>query len=133
MGVTEGGASPRPLDRREREILDFLLTVDTPGISELRQQTDHVLAVPWKCGCASIDLIVDRGAAPASAVTVRPTVETTTNERNDPDRIFDLLLWVDDGYLSGVEIVDYTETHGEASGVFPPVSDFATPQVRQRT
>ena len=132
MAVTEEGASPRPLDRREREILDFLLTVDTPGISELRQQAEHVLAVPWKCGCASIELIVDREAAPASAAKVRPAVETTTKERDDPDRIFDLLLWVDDGYLSGVEIVDYTENHGEASGVFPPVSDFEPPQVRQR-
>src|SRR4051812_4259662 len=123
MGVTGGGkgASARPLDRREREILDFLLTVETPGIDELRQQAKHARAVPWTCGCASIDLVVDREAAPASRVTVRPAVEAATKERNDPDRAFDLLLWVDDGYLSGVEIVDYTETHGEASGVFPPV------------
>jgi Cysteine-rich CPCC len=123
----------RPLSPREREILEFLLSVEVPGITELRQQVDHALAVPWKCGCASIDLIVDRETAPASSIAANPAIETTTTEKDDPERYFDLLVWVEAGFLSGLEIVDYGESHGAASAVFPPPADFDPPRARSRS
>ena len=51
---------------------------------------------------------------------VRPSplvllVEAITRERNDVNGTFDLLLWVDDGWLDGVEIVDYVDRHGDES------------------
>jgi len=133
METKENGANEpaRPLTAREREILDFLLSVETAGIEELRQQADHARVVPWSCGCASIDISVDQGAAPTpSAIAISPAIESQTKQKDDLELFFELLLWVDNGFLSGVEIVDYSETHGGASRVFPPASDFDPPRVR---
>lgn len=105
--------TPRPLSQREREVLDHLLSVETPGVEELRQQAATALAVPWDCGCASIDLIVDRSATLKSTIRARPAIESYSRERHDEHGILDLLVWVDDdGWLSAVEIVDYGEKHG---------------------
>jgi hypothetical protein len=41
-------------------------------------------------------------------------------------RVFDLLLWVDDGWLSAIELVEYSGRHEEAN-VFPPPADFGPP------
>jgi hypothetical protein len=119
----------RPLSAREREILAFLLSVDVEGMDELRKQADVVVARPWTCGCASVDLVVE-GAAPRSSISTRPAVESATVEREDPEQTFDLLLWVEDGLLSGMEIVDYGDKHGEHSQVFPPPDAFEPPRPR---
>jgi hypothetical protein len=118
----------RALKAREREILEFLLTVEIPGVEQLRLQVDHARAVPWDCGCASIDLVVDRNAAPASALDT--VIETRTEKKDDPKRLLDLILWIDDGFLSSVEIADHVEPHGKVSKVFPPPSSFDPPRVR---
>ena len=91
-------AATRALDAREREILAFLLTVEVDGVKELRVQADHVVARPWTCGCASIDLIVDHKEAPRSSISARPAIKAATIEHEDPETMFALLLWVDDGY-----------------------------------
>lgn len=54
----------RPLSDREREILELLLSVELPGIEELREQVAFARAARWDCGCASFDVIVDRERAP---------------------------------------------------------------------
>ena len=118
----------RPLTAREREILAFLLSVDTAGIQELRQQVDRALAVPWDCGCASIDLVVDRDTAPPSAFN--GVIESHTVQKHDPKRRLDLIVWIGDGFLTGVEIADHVEPHGKFSKVFPPASGFDPPHVR---
>jgi hypothetical protein len=128
--VVESAASPRPLTAREREILDFLLSAEVPGVRELREQAATALAVPWDCGCASIDLTVDRTGTRASRVAGRPAIEAASKERGVPEQTFDLLLWVDDGWLSGVEIVDYGESHGAHSATFPPPEHFGSPEAR---
>jgi hypothetical protein len=120
----------RPLTPREREILDYLLSVETPGVSELRQQAEVVLARPWTCGCASIDLAVDRTGARSSPITGRPAIEAQSKEREDPKGILDLLLWVEDGWLSGIELVAYGFERHEDANVFPPPADFGPPGIR---
>jgi hypothetical protein len=47
--------------------------------------------------------------------------------------VFDLLLWVDDGWLAGVEIVDYLDRHGEESldGILSPDA-WSEPKARVR-
>jgi hypothetical protein len=105
----------RPLTKREREILQLLLSVETDGIEELREQIPHVLGARWACGCASFNLVADKAKAPPSAITKSPLSEAASRERDDPDRYYELLLWVNEGWLSGVEIVDYVERHGEQS------------------
>lgn len=121
----------RPPTGREREILDLLLSVDVPGIAELRSQALYVSAARWDCGCASFDVQVDRERAPRSSVTSSPAIEATTVEREDYRRTFDLLLWVNDGWLSGVEIVDYVDQHGEESAEeIPPPEAWNEPHSR---
>jgi hypothetical protein len=63
----------RPLTKREREILELLLTVDVEGIEELRDQVSHVRGARWNCGCASFNLIVDKSKAPLSTITKSPS------------------------------------------------------------
>jgi hypothetical protein len=109
---------------RERAILEMLLSVDMPGVEELRAQVPHVRVARWDCGCASFDIQVDRALAPKSRVTKRPAAEAS----HVPERAFDLLLWVHDGWLSGVEIVDYVTGHGDDSPEeLPPPEEWADP------
>ena len=120
----------RPLTERERKILELLLSVDTEGIDQLRQQVPHVLAARWNCGCASFNLVVDKARAPHSAITKSPLSETESKDEAHLDRHFQLLLWVQEGWLSAVEIVDFVERHGEESPqVIPPLEDWAVPRL----
>jgi hypothetical protein len=120
----------RPLTKREREILELLLTVDVEGIEELRDQVSHVRGARWNCGCASFNLIVDKSKAPPSTITKSPLSEASSREPDDPDRYYELLLWVTEGWLSGVEIVDYVERHGEQSPQeIPPPDYWDTPRL----
>jgi hypothetical protein len=120
-----------PLSERQREVLDFLLSVDHPGVTELRRQTEFALAKPWDCGCASIDLTVDQTRAPQASITASPAVEAESKERDDPLRVFDLLLWVKDGWLAGIELVEYGyDRHEDAPKAFRPPMDFNDPHTR---
>jgi hypothetical protein len=120
----------RALTDRERETLDHLLSVEMPGVDELRAQAKWALAVPWDCGCASIDLMVDRRVLPQSSIRTRPAIEADSREKLDPTRTFTLLLWVDDGWLSGIEVVDYLERHEDSPAEIPPPSEFDAPRPR---
>lgn len=121
----------RPLTEREREILNLLLSIDVAGIAELRSQALHASAARWDCGCASFDLQVDRQRALRSSIATSPAIEATTVEREDYRTTFDLLLWVDDGWLSGVEIVDYVDRHGDESpDEIPPPEAWNEPHAR---
>jgi hypothetical protein len=41
------------------------------------------------------------------------------------------MLWVEDGWLSGMELVEYGfERHEDAPDVFPPAGDFEPPSAR---
>jgi hypothetical protein len=72
---------------------------------------------------------LNRERAPRSSVTARPAVEAITRERGDVNSAFDLLLWVEDGWLAGVEIVDYVSRHGEESPeVIPAPTAWEQPQ-----
>jgi hypothetical protein len=122
----------RPPTAREREILDFLLSVEAVGIVELREQAALARVARWSCGCASFNVVVDRDKAPRSVITTSPAVEAFSTERDDSDKAFDLLLWVQDGWLAGVEIVDYLSRHGEDSPKeIPPRENWGGPQTRQ--
>jgi hypothetical protein len=114
---------------REREILEMLLSVELPGIDELRAQVPSARVARWDCGCSSFNIDVDRSVAPVSSVTRSPAVEAVSKPPGDP---LDLLLWVEDGWLSGVEIVDYVERHGDESpDEIPPPGDWEPPQARE--
>ena len=121
----------RPLTKREREILEMLVAVDTPGIDELRAQVPYVQAARWGCGCASFALWVDEERAPRSSISASPAIGASTRERDDVNGTFDLLLWVKDGWLSSVEIVDYVDRHGDESpDEIPPPGAWNEPKAR---
>lgn len=94
-------------------------------MAELRQQAAAALATPWDCcGCASIELTVDRDAAPQSAIRrMGPVVEAKANER--AERFAELLLWVDDGWLAALEVVNYEDD--PPLGELPPPTHFDAP------
>lgn len=112
-----------PLTDRQRQILDLLLTVEIAGVAELRQQARLASARPWDCGCASVDLWVDRDHAPGSSV---PTglVTQADSKRPDDSVLLGLMLWVTDGWLSGIEMVEVFDNHDDAPRVFPPPDSF---------
>ena len=56
---------PRRLTSREREVLDFLISVDDPAAEALRIQAATArVTEECECGCGGIGLVVDREGAP---------------------------------------------------------------------
>lgn len=93
---------PRPLTDREREILDLLLSVDFPGVVELRDQAKSVSA---EREGMIIDLLVRAESPRATVVNRTPVQAVVDGDGNDGG----LLLFVDDGRLSALEYWWVTE------------------------
>jgi hypothetical protein len=56
-------------------------------------------------------------------------VSAGPKEFDEVVRVIELLLWVDDGWLSGVEIVDVVDRHGDESpDEIPPPESWDEPQ-----
>jgi hypothetical protein len=49
-GAGDAEKNYQPLTARQCETLDFLLSIETRGVEELRRQADAVLAKRWDCG-----------------------------------------------------------------------------------
>jgi hypothetical protein len=117
---------PRTLTAREREILDFLLTVDMPGMEELREQAKTALAERVGARDPGFALYVDKETTSPSPLRARPLIQAFTM-RKDVDSLYELLLWLDDeGWLSYVEFTVF----GDAEWLeeLLPASDFDPPQ-----
>ena len=111
----------RPLTEAEAAALSFMLTPDFPGFEQLRAQAKSARVVGrCSCGCASIDIAVDRANTPPALVGPQRVAATATSR--DP-RVTHLMLWVEGGYLSGLELawLDMTEE-------FPPPEMFDPPE-----
>jgi len=105
----------------ERGALNYVLCTERAGAEELRQQARHaVVTGRCGCGCPSIDLLADRNISPRSPlVGVRPAIDVRC--RAPSGELFDLLLWADDGWLEGLELVWYGMV---SPPVFPAVGPF---------
>jgi hypothetical protein len=80
-----------------------------------------------------LNLRVDRDRARRSSLTASLAVEAMRRERDDVNGAFDLLLWSISGWLSGVEIVDLVDRHGEDSPAeIPPPGLWDAPHARVR-
>lgn len=121
------GVPGRDLTEREREVLDFLLAADFQGAPALRVQarSARVTGV-CGCGCATIDLEVDRETSPRAELAKRVPVEAFGKSQS-PDAAGGLLLFADDGWLSGLEI---WFTSDEPPREFPPSEMFELPRNR---
>jgi hypothetical protein len=112
---------PRLLTDAEAAVLRFMLASDFPGFEQLRAQAATARVVGrCGCGCASIDIAVDRANTPPALDA--PTGVAATAASRDP-RVTHLMLWVDGAYLSGLELswLDMTEE-------FPPPEMFDPPE-----
>ncbi|MFD3514127.1 hypothetical protein [Streptomyces sp. NPDC058657] len=83
-------------------VLDALL--DGPGavLAALREQVPHVRVAGWcGCGCATVDLAVDRSVVAAAPPHDSPVVEGFYGESAHGAGV---MLFTSEGYLSGMEI-----------------------------
>lgn len=93
-------AQPRQLAPKERELLDFLLSGEFPGNGTLREQAKVVEAIgECDCGCGTLHLIVPQTMARAA---IRRHIPVEAHGKG-----LEVLLFVRDGLLSSLEIVDY--------------------------
>ena len=96
---------------------------DIPEAEAYRAQLDHAVAVaPCSCPCASIDIEVDVSAvppAPGRGGGPLPGNWTHLVPGDPGQETYFLLVWQNDGYLSGLEIAWLNE---------PPV-ELPPPQV----
>jgi hypothetical protein len=107
----------RPLTARERDILDLLLSIEFPGVRELRQQA---MSVSAEREGMFIDLVVNAGLPPASVVSRTPVQAAVDGGGYDGG----VLLFVDGGRLSALEYWWVTEQKPDA---LPPRSAIGQP------
>lgn len=99
---------PRDLSAHERALLWLLLRSDAfPGAEQLASQVDAARVVG---GLPTLLDLEVRRTSPASSVAngpalLRAYVESLTGEIEG-----ELLVWIVDGYLSGLEFAWYTDT-----------------------
>ena len=127
--MPRSGEFPRQLTPREAEILDFMLAVEDPRVEPLRAQRRSVVVTGrCGCGCASIHLEVDRSQSRQAAIC-SPPIEANLNRAKaaltDPDETYGLLVFLDDGWLSLLEIWWIQKPPGE----FPATRAFDPPEV----
>jgi hypothetical protein len=93
-------SQPRELKPNERAMIEFLLTADFPGRDELREQVGCV-GVVWDCdcGCGTIKMIVRN---PVVRAVAREPIPVEARGAG-----IDVLLFVRDGLLASLEIVDH--------------------------
>ena len=123
-------AFPRKLTRREAQVLDYILAVDDRRVEPLRRQRKSAVVTGMcGCGCASIDLAVDRQGTDPADLCSQPLSADLTNEAMakwpEPNEAFGLLLFLDEGWLSLLEIWWIQKPPAE----FPPPSAFTLPRV----
>src|SRR6266496_5912516 len=119
---------PRALSEREAEILTLMLDMDDPRFQVLRNQASTASVIGrCPCGCATIDLQVDRSSGAAVSLPSPASGTWARSNPTVPDSFFELILFLDAGWLSSLEIVYYGQT---VPTEFPPASDFQKPTLR---
>lgn len=122
----EAGAVHRAISDREAVTLAFMLAVEDARLEPLRRQAD-VLTVVWECtcGCATVNFEVDRSRSSAAEGLCSPVTEAVNRDR-DTDELAELILFLEDGWLSSLETVWYSKPIPE----FPPLSEFEPATLR---
>jgi hypothetical protein len=101
----------RSLSEAERGVLVRLLSVEFEGVEALRRQADNIFGVElnYTCGCPSITLHVDRGAAPPATCSSPLPAELAEMARADGVPRTVLCFLDDDGYMANLECVYYDD------------------------
>jgi len=102
-------AEAQPLTADVVATIDALLPPGTPGREELLAQLPHSrTGERCACGCATVDLIVDRSAVRPANVTSNPIAEASFTS-DDGTEAGGVLLFAEAGYLSLLEIYTYLD------------------------
>ena len=117
---------PRPLTQRERDVVRYLLEPEFPGAAHLRKQVGPARVSGESRHCPTISFAVDREPTHRAAISAGVVVETTNKHRYDSDDWVELLLFLEDGWLSSLELVHYVNIPSE----LPPVTELEPPRVR---
>jgi hypothetical protein len=122
-----GQVPARALTEAERAALDFVLSVNDPRVVPLREQA-ATASVVWECtcGCATVNFEVDRAAGRPAIGLCSPVIQTSRRVPNATDEFFELLLFLEDGWLSSLELVWYQTVVTK----FPKPDEFEPPQLR---
>ncbi|KAB1920178.1 hypothetical protein F8280_24065 [Micromonospora noduli] len=119
-----GDDIPRPLSGAERDVIARLLSVPFPGHDELRAQLPFATVDgSCGCGCVTVNLAVDRAAAPALVLSGAPV----SADISDDEFYAGIVLLVDgEGYLCCLEVYSVGD---EPVRRLPPVEQInARPQ-----
>jgi hypothetical protein len=97
---------PRPLNERERSVLDFLLSHDFPGVEALRVQAQSARVRGLGDELPTIVLLeVDVDAPFATEVAYTVPIDARVRDVEPPQEV---LLFVKWGRLECIELVDYS-------------------------
>ena len=116
----ENALPPRQLTKREAAIIRWLLSRTFDGVEALRVQVACArVAQQWGPNDPSIDLVVDEDVVAADlADGPTPGVAWAYDASGEP--IATVLLWIEGGYLSALEIG--TVTDDQTSELPPAIS-----------
>ena len=105
-----------------------MLSADDPRMTALRGQAAIARVDGMcRCGCATIDLSVDRTAAEVALGLEYAAVDSYTHDKADVERLRELIVFVKDGWLSSLEVVFYGDS---PPTVLPDPMDMEPPHVR---
>jgi hypothetical protein len=100
----------RRLNEAERGVLAALLLPEFPGVAELRAQIPEAWVVGrCDCGCPSVDIEVPTTVAPSPVQTVSRLAPVEGRVTPAAEELGDIILFVDDGYMSYLEYVSYDD------------------------
>ncbi|GEM31919.1 hypothetical protein NN3_29260 [Nocardia neocaledoniensis NBRC 108232] len=100
---------PRPLTGLESAVVGKLLAEGGVEAGEyLCQVSQAQVVATWGEGSPSVDLIVQPGPARAVSRTEGIIAEGTVSDQHGSP-VGELIVWVEDGWLSGIEYAWYTD------------------------
>ncbi|WP_406276609.1 hypothetical protein OH799_06105 [Nocardia sp. NBC_00881] len=105
---------PRALTDLETSVVTKLLSSNAPGASEYLAQVPYSQVVAtWGVGSPSVDLAVRPGAVQASGSPNGIFASGAVTDRNGSP-IGEVILWVENGWLSGIEYAWHTDERPHA-------------------
>ncbi|WP_433521179.1 hypothetical protein ACQPZ2_27955 [Nocardia pseudovaccinii] len=105
---------PRALNELESGVVTKLLSSGAAGAGEFLSQIPFAQVVAtWGVGSPSVDLAVLPGAAQASGSTDGIFASGAVTDRNGAP-VGEVILWVENGRLSGIEYAWYTDVRPRA-------------------
>jgi hypothetical protein len=105
-------------------VLNHLLSVDFPGVEALREQAECVMVKRESGVGPTVDLVVPGADVPRAEVVDRTPVEAWSTHKADSGDFVQVVLFVDDGRLSALEL----DWYGNLPAEFPAPAELRPPR-----